>query len=144
MTATADTRLDEIPHDECLELLAAATLGRLGVVEDGRPLIVPVNYGYTPEGIVLRTDGGAKLEAGQQRWVALEVDEIDSVTHLGWSVLVRGHAYDVTETLDDRSDRLRAVPIDTWAPGPMTRRLLVELTIVSGRRLLRIDAEPRS
>lgn len=46
--------------------------------------------------------------ADQQRWVAPAVDEIDPVRHLGWSVLARAHAYDVTETLDDGSERLRA------------------------------------
>jgi hypothetical protein len=41
----------------------------------------------------VRTDEGAKLEAGRQRRVAFQVDEIDAETHLGWSVLVRGHAF---------------------------------------------------
>lgn len=62
-------------------------------VEDGQPSVVPVNYAFSEEGIVVRTDEGAKLEAGRQRRVAFQVDEIDAETHLGWSVLVRGHAF---------------------------------------------------
>jgi uncharacterized protein len=141
MTTTGETKLEEITHDECLKLLATRTLGRLAVVEDGQPSVVPVNYAMTAEGIVVRTDEGAKLEAGRQRRVAIQVDEIDAGTHLGWSVLVRGHAFDVTNALDDRSERLRGVPLESWAPGPKARRLLVELEVVTGRRLRQVDGD---
>ena len=100
---------------------------------------MPVNYAFSEEGIVVRTDEGAKLEAGRQRRVAFQVDEIDAETHLGWSVLVRGHAFDVTNTLGDRSERLGGVPLESWAPGPKARRLLVELGVVTGRRLKRAE-----
>jgi nitroimidazol reductase NimA-like FMN-containing flavoprotein (pyridoxamine 5'-phosphate oxidase superfamily) len=140
MTTIGETTLEEIPRDECLKLLATRTLGRLAVVEDGQPAVVPVNYAFTDEGIVVRTDEGAKLEAGRQRRVAFQIDEIDPVTHLGWSVLVRGHAFDVTETLDHRSERLRSVQVESWAPGPKARRLLVELEVVTGRRLRRVES----
>lgn len=127
--------LDDIPRDDCLDLLARTGVGRLGVVEGRQPLVVPVNFAYTPEGIVVRTDVGTKFEAGAQHLVALEIDEIDPETHLGWSVLVQGHAFDVTDSLDERSERLRATPAESWAPGPKGRRLLVELSKVTGRRL---------
>lgn len=131
------TVLEEIDREECLTLLAATSVGRLGVVEDGRPLVVPVNYAFTPDGIVVRTDPGAKLEAGSQHLVAIEIDEIDAGTHTGWSVVARGHAFDVTDSLDERSERLREVEIVSWAPGEKARRLLVEVTDVTGRRLRR-------
>jgi nitroimidazol reductase NimA-like FMN-containing flavoprotein (pyridoxamine 5'-phosphate oxidase superfamily) len=127
--------LEEIPREECLELLSRAAVGRLGVVDGRQPVVVPVNFAYTPDGIVVRTDVGTKLEAGTQHLVALEIDEIDPVTHLGWSVLVKGHAFDVTDALDHRSERLQAAVVETWAPGPKARRLLVDPTTVTGRRL---------
>ena len=134
--------LEEIPYEECLQLLSGAAVGRLGTVDGRQPVIVPVNFAYTPDGIVVHTDIGTKLEAGVQHLVALEIDEIDPVTHLGWSVLVKGHAFEVTDTLDERSERLRAAVVESWAPGPLARRLLVETTTVTSRRLRRAAAEP--
>jgi nitroimidazol reductase NimA-like FMN-containing flavoprotein (pyridoxamine 5'-phosphate oxidase superfamily) len=137
----ADEReIDEIPHDECIELLARSSVGRIAVVEGEQPLILPVNYTYTDDGIILHTDPGVKLEAGKQRLVAFEVDEIHPEEKTGWSVLVQGHAYDVTDTIDERSERLRDVAVDTWAPGPHARRMVVGLTTITGRRLRRGDA----
>ncbi len=130
--------LEEIPHGECLELLSRAAVGRLGVVDGRQPVVVPVNFAYTPDGIVVRTDIGTKLEAGTKHLVALEIDEIDAVTHLGWSVLVKGLAFDVTDALDRRSERLQVAVVESWAPGPKARRLLVEPTTVTGRRLRRV------
>jgi nitroimidazol reductase NimA-like FMN-containing flavoprotein (pyridoxamine 5'-phosphate oxidase superfamily) len=133
--ASAKVVLDEIPEDECLQLLSEAHVGRLAVVEEGQPLVVPVNFTYTSDGLVVRTDVGTKLEAGARRLVAFEIDEIDQQSHLGWSVLVQGHGYDVTDTLDEKSERLRSAPVDTWAPGDKARRLRIELAKITGRRL---------
>lgn len=132
-----DVEIDEIPRDECLELLAGSNVGRIAVVDGDQPVILPVNYAYTDDGIIVNTDVGVKLEAGRQRLVAFEIDEIDPNDKTGWSVLVKGHAYDVTETIDERSERLRVVPVDTWAPGPHARRMVIGLTTVTGRRLRR-------
>jgi nitroimidazol reductase NimA-like FMN-containing flavoprotein (pyridoxamine 5'-phosphate oxidase superfamily) len=131
--------LEEIPEGECLQLLSRAAVGRLGVVDGRQPVVVPVNFASTPDGIVVSTDIGTKLEAGSRHLVALEIDEIDPATHLGWSVLVKGHAFDITDALDDRSERLQAAVVESWAPGPKARRLLVEPTIVTGRRLRRVS-----
>jgi nitroimidazol reductase NimA-like FMN-containing flavoprotein (pyridoxamine 5'-phosphate oxidase superfamily) len=38
------TSLIELDPDDCAELLASSTLGRLGVLVDGRPEIFPVNH----------------------------------------------------------------------------------------------------
>jgi nitroimidazol reductase NimA-like FMN-containing flavoprotein (pyridoxamine 5'-phosphate oxidase superfamily) len=38
------TDLEEIPEDECLQLLERHDLGRIAIVVDGQPLIFPVNY----------------------------------------------------------------------------------------------------
>jgi uncharacterized protein len=133
--ASAKVVLEEILEDECLQLLSVAHVGRLAVVDGDQPLVVPVNFSYTPDGLVVRTDVGTKLEAGGRHLVAFEIDEIDQHSHLGWSVLVQGHGYDVTDTLDEKSERLRSAPVDTWAPGEKARRLRIELAKVTGRRL---------
>lgn len=134
---TSEAVLEEIPPDECLRLLAGSSLGRLAIVDGRQPIILPVNYVYTEDGIVVRTDDGVKLDAGAQHLVALEIDEIDVASRVGWSVLVKGHSFDVTDTLDERSERLQQVDVETWAPGPKSRRMLVEVTTVTGRRLSR-------
>jgi uncharacterized protein len=72
--------------------------------------------------------------------VAFEIDEIDQQSHLGWSVLVQGHGYDVTDTLDEKSGRLRSTLVDTWAPGEKARRMRIDLSKITGRRL-RVAAE---
>ena len=128
--------LEEIAEEECLELLGRTGFGRVALVDkEHRPLIVPINFSLTPEGIAIRTDAGTSLEQGSQHRVALEVDDVNPSTHEGWSVLVRGNAFDVTDTLDDRSERLRATEVDTWAPGEKARRILIRISVVTGRRL---------
>jgi nitroimidazol reductase NimA-like FMN-containing flavoprotein (pyridoxamine 5'-phosphate oxidase superfamily) len=128
--------LEEIALDECLELIGRTGFGRVAIVDaDQRPLIIPVNFSSTPDGIVIRTDLGTNLEQATQSHVALQVDDVNPSTHEGWSVLVRGQAYDVTDALDDRSERLRATEIDTWAPGDKVRRILIKTSLLTGRRL---------
>lgn len=39
-----DTRIEELAEDECRRLLAEHHLGRLALVDDRGPLVLPVNY----------------------------------------------------------------------------------------------------
>ena len=52
------TRIEMMDRARCLELLRADEIGRLAVVADGGPLILPVNYRVDGESIVFRTDPG--------------------------------------------------------------------------------------
>jgi nitroimidazol reductase NimA-like FMN-containing flavoprotein (pyridoxamine 5'-phosphate oxidase superfamily) len=133
--ASPEVVLEAIPEGECLALLTTTGFGRLAVVVGDQPVIEPVNYVYDEGAVVVRTDEGTKLEAAGQRRVALEVDEVDPSTHLGWSVLVRGMAFDITEALDRRSELLRRTELTPWAPGPKARWLKIEPELVTGRRL---------
>lgn len=127
--------LEWLHHDECVALLSTAELGRLGVVEESEPLVIPVNFSYTDGSVLIHTDEGTKLSAANYGRAALEADDIDPVTHQGWSVLVRGRAYDISEAVDDRSERLRQVPNRSWAPGPKGHLLVIHPEHVTGRRL---------
>ena len=40
----SDTTLEMIPREKCLDLLRQNTVGRIGVIEDGYPVVLPVNY----------------------------------------------------------------------------------------------------
>lgn len=127
--------LEWLHHDECVALLSTVELGRLGVVEGGEPVVVPVNFTYTDGSVVIHTDEGTKLSAANYGRAALEADDIDPVTHEGWSVLVRGRAYEITEAVDRTSERLQQVPNRSWAPGPKGHLLMIHAEQVTGRRL---------
>ncbi len=83
-----------LPH-ECLQLLDThlPKVGRLGIVSDGRPDVLPVNYAVVGGEVVFRTGLGEKLAvAVDGAPVAFEVDAIDQSWQEGWSVVVHGHA----------------------------------------------------
>lgn len=53
-------------------------VGRVGVVADGRPVVLPVNYAIVDGAVVFRTGRGAKPTAARDGApVAFEVDEIE-------------------------------------------------------------------
>ena len=89
--------LDVMFRAECLDLLAAQDYGRLGLVEGGQPVVLPINYALDGEHIVFRTGGGSgkfnTLVRGAR--AALEIDDIDPATHAGWSVLATGRVNEV-------------------------------------------------
>jgi nitroimidazol reductase NimA-like FMN-containing flavoprotein (pyridoxamine 5'-phosphate oxidase superfamily) len=130
--------LEVLDRDECVELLTHGSfVGRLGLVVDGRPLVLPVNYVVDRDTIVFCTAAGSKLNAivgGAD--VAFEVDESRSLVHSGWSVLVRGRADLVTDKAD--LAHLRAGPLHPWARGARSNWVRIALEVVSGRRISRI------
>jgi len=128
--------ITELDRAECEQLLATQQVGRLGVVSEGQPHVVPVNYA-TPGGgvIVFRTDPGTILNETSLRRVAFEVDQIDAAAHLGWSVAVLGFGRDIADAIDAESVWLRQLPLVTWAPGDRQEWFKIIPSEVSGRRL---------
>jgi CBS-domain-containing membrane protein len=98
---------------ECLDLLRHAPMGRVALVRNGEPIVVPVNYGIDNMGVVFRTTWGSKLVAAQQEsLVAFEVDHADEERRGGWSVLVTGRASIVSD--DEDVDRLERLGVPAW------------------------------
>ena len=128
--------ITDLDRQECERLLATHQIGRLAVVSEGQPHVVPVNYA-TPGGavIVLRTDPGTIVTEASLRQVAFEVDQIDPEAHVGWSVVVHGFGRDIADAIDAESVRLRELPLATWAPGDRQQWLKITPSEVSGRRL---------
>ncbi len=126
----------QLERDECEWLLAVHDVGRLAVIADGRPHVVPVNYA-TPGGgvVVFRTDPGTILTEASLREVAFEIDGIDHETSTGWSVEVRGFARDIADAVDAESARLRELPLRTWAPGERQQWFKITPSEVTGRRI---------
>lgn len=127
------TGLEDLDRDACLELLARAPLGRLGVVVSGRPLVVPVNFTLDGSAVVLRTDEGTKLYAARNGPVAFECDGIDRMYHTGWSVLVLGDAEEVRNPHEVA--RLERLPLGPWCPGPKPTWLRIKGGTITGRRI---------
>jgi nitroimidazol reductase NimA-like FMN-containing flavoprotein (pyridoxamine 5'-phosphate oxidase superfamily) len=115
-----------ISDDDCWDMLATKSVGRLAVTMDGRIEIFPVNYEIDGEGIVFRTNGGRKMSWATSGEVAFEVDCVDEETHYGWSVVIHGTARDIS-----RSDR--ASP-DSWT-GPKAFLVRVDPRNISGRQV---------
>ncbi len=103
--ALPDTLLGDVPVDEvlvgeaeCLDLLAGEVVARLGYVDDGWPVVVPVNFAVEGGDIFLRSVPGAKVHAAQRgEIVCLEADRIDAASRSGWSVLVHGPLEVITD-----------------------------------------------
>jgi uncharacterized protein len=127
--------LEELVHSECLNLLATASVGRVGLLVDGRPEILPVNYALDGDTILFRTGEGTVLNQASMAIVAFEVDHLDGATQSGWSVMVQGLAYDIGDTIDPTSERLRRLLLTTWAPGGRQRWFQIRPDKITGRRL---------
>ena len=136
-------RVDRLTTAECRELLARHHFGRLGLMNyvGVFPSIIPVNYLLDEDKIVIRTDAGSKLNAALRGApVAFEVDGVDETRQVGWSVVVRGHAEEVTDK--DKLAELRQTPLLAWHPGPKPRYVQINASQVSGRRIRIADIPP--
>lgn len=134
--ATDDVGLEILRPDECLQLLVAHTpkVGRVGVIQDDRPLVLPVNYAIADGAVVFRTGRGAKLAAAVDgAAVAFEVDAIDASWEEGWSVVVHGHA----ELLrgGDEVNRLDELPLRSWVPAERADHVRIVPERITGRSI---------
>lgn len=123
----------ELTESECTRHLGESRFGRLAVLGDGGPMIFPVNYACSDGSIVIRTTVGAKLAAAPMTKVAFEIDEVEADGSSGWSVVVRGPAFDVTDSIDEFSNLARATPVTTWVPGDKDRVLRITIREITGR-----------
>jgi nitroimidazol reductase NimA-like FMN-containing flavoprotein (pyridoxamine 5'-phosphate oxidase superfamily) len=127
--------LEVLDRDVCLQLLAEATIGRVGVSHGALPVVLPVNFVLTEVGVVFRTRKGTKLDAAVDgAVVAFEADAFDPLFHSGWSVVVTGVA--AVHDLEELPERAQLAP--RWAvPGHLDdeRYVLIPTDIVSGRRV---------
>ncbi|MDP9248849.1 MAG: pyridoxamine 5'-phosphate oxidase family protein [Candidatus Dormibacteraeota bacterium] len=136
-----ESELDEIPEAECLELLARTNLGRIAFLAEDQLEIFPVNYGLRKGIVVIRTAPGTKLSYAPESQVVFEIDEYDSERGLGWSVVLHGVAYDVTDAGDDFSWAARGAKVTPVAPGTKVHRLAIKPSATSGRRFRRLASE---
>ncbi len=73
-----------LSEHECLERLAGHRVGRLGYVDDGRPVVVPVNVTMVEGDLFIRSLPGTKVSVARRRGiVCLQVDRIDETSMAG-------------------------------------------------------------
>jgi nitroimidazol reductase NimA-like FMN-containing flavoprotein (pyridoxamine 5'-phosphate oxidase superfamily) len=124
--------IEILTFEQCRELLEGGIVGRIGMVVNGEPVILPVNYRYVRGSIVFRTALGEKSDAAMMdKPVAFEIDDWDPVNEAGWSVLVKGTAHEVDADDAAAADAstlqpwARAVERDIWVrivPNEITGR----------------------
>jgi len=126
-------RLDALDEAECRRLLAQRSVGRIAMVLDGVPVILPVNCTVDGQDVVFRTSehGLLGMAATWGRPVAFQVDSIDENGDAGWSVMVQG---ELREVLGEEAAEL-ALRVAPAAGGdrPLVGRVVASTT--SGRRI---------
>jgi nitroimidazol reductase NimA-like FMN-containing flavoprotein (pyridoxamine 5'-phosphate oxidase superfamily) len=127
---------------ECLRLISAGGVGRIGYTGRFGPTVVPVNYALHEETIVFRTGQnspmGEDLRTGiehAESKVAFEIDELSPTTREGWSILIQGSAHPV----DSEAERALVVQsgVEPWAGGEKELFVRVIPTRITGRRICR-------
>lgn len=123
-----------LPVQECLDRLAAAPIGRIAFVQNGEPVILPVNHGVHGTSVVFRSPIGSKLFAADRgQPVSFESDFADPELETGWSVVIRG----VAEIVDDPVEiaQLDKLGIQAWAIKSPTDWVRIRSYEVSGRQV---------
>jgi uncharacterized protein len=129
----------DLSPDKARELLRRGSLARLACIADGEPYVVPVNYVYDGEHVLVHSLPGRKVTAMRANpRVCLEVDEIED--ELGWkSVLAFGRYEEVTGAAErgQAMGRLLArfpklTPVESYlagdagTPAPIVFRIRVD------------------
>jgi nitroimidazol reductase NimA-like FMN-containing flavoprotein (pyridoxamine 5'-phosphate oxidase superfamily) len=129
-----DQSLEAVSPDECLVLLRSRDLGRIAFSVGGQPEVFPVNYAMEGRVVVFRTGAGTKLDFVPNTRLAFEVDEWDAKLGIGWSVVVKGLAEEVTRNLGRTAEHIRKAPVHPVAPGERWHWLAIQPSEISGRR----------
>ena len=131
--------LEALTYEECLEFLRNRAIGRLALVVDQIPVVLPVNYRLVETlnrtWIAIRTRPGNVLDQAPAP-AAFEIDDIDLMEHRSSSVLVRGQLDRIDETVPSISELFDSEPLvadnrDVW--------LIIDPFTITGRRLTTTD-----
>lgn len=130
----APGQLEVMPDDECIRRLQSNDIGRVGLVgRDASPLIFPVNYFFDADVVAFRTGPGTKLDMAPGSPVCFEIDGWDPLTEIGWSVLVKGIARDLTNPRGAVTGSVRFWPVRPLAPGSRQHWIAIKAEEITGR-----------
>ncbi len=123
-----------LTRPECLSLLPTVPFARLVFTEGALPAVVPVNFILDSAGIVLRTAAASAVaRIADGAVVAVQADDVDPTRRTGWSVTVVGQARRARD--EGEVTRLSALPLQPWVAGERNTFVVVEIGIVTGRRI---------
>ncbi|MEV7970077.1 pyridoxamine 5'-phosphate oxidase family protein [Sphaerisporangium sp. NPDC088356] len=132
--------LEELDADECLRLISPGGVGRVGFNTPTGPAVLPVNYTMLGKAVLFRTAFGGPMDEdlstgikGVEFKIAFEVDEFDSVSREGWSVLVRGAAHRISS--EEELAALSDSTVEPWAGGERRLYIRITPTQLTGRRI---------
>lgn len=129
----ADTRPEALTRDECLRHLAFASVGRVVMSARALPAVNPVRFVLLGDRVVFRAEPADQPGAiSDNAVVGFQADDIDPLTHEGWTVVIVGHATHVREP--STLAALESVAPAGWnvGDGPL---ISLSLDLVNGRRL---------
>jgi hypothetical protein len=133
--AMTEAWLEELSYEECLALIRSRKVGRIAVVIDGFPVVVPVSYRFVEASgrkwVAFRTRPGSVIEQGSMN-VAFQVDSADVRRREGWSVLVMGTLHRVNPDAANFRERFDPQP---WVALDGDAWLIVDPISITGRRV---------
>ena len=122
--------LQVMETEECFELLSRCTVGRVAAnIDNLGPLVVPVNFVLDGEVVVFRTDEGTKLRMIAKGPISFQIDGIDHLHQVGWSVLVRGVGYEADDW------EIKHLDLQPWVGGEKHHWVRLIPGAVTGRRI---------
>jgi nitroimidazol reductase NimA-like FMN-containing flavoprotein (pyridoxamine 5'-phosphate oxidase superfamily) len=99
--AQAAAGAQQLDHAEAIRLLASVDFGRVVFTVNALPAIRPVNHLVDEGRIIVRTRMTSAISSRARSAdgivVAYEADSIDPQSRTGWSVVVTGRAYTLTD-----------------------------------------------
>jgi uncharacterized protein len=133
-------QLEAMPDAECVRRLRSSDIGRIALVDhEVRPVIFPVNYFFDEGMIAFRTAPGSKLDLAPGAPACFEIDGWDPDAGIGWSVVAKGIAHDVTQPRGAPTGRIRFWPVQPLAPGSREHWIAIRVDEITGRWF---DAHP--
>lgn len=129
--------IEALDEHGCLEYLHSASLGRVAFRTGEEVDIFPVNYACDGSIVVFRTASGNRLSTAPRDHVTFEADGWDPDGRVGWSVVLKGIALDVTAGNDPFSRALRDRKVIPLAPGRRERWIAIYPSSMTGRRFRR-------
>ncbi len=126
---------EELSQEQCWDLLRSNTTGRFGFVQQGRVVILPVNYLVDGQSIYFRTaEDGSIAEAVPSLESSFQIDDSRADRSEGWSVLVSGASSRVED--QDLLTRLWGkVMAEPWAGGARNLFIRIQAHKVTGRHM---------
>jgi hypothetical protein len=127
-------QLEAMPDAECVKRLRSSDIGRIALVDhEVRPVIFPVNYFFDEGVIAFRTAPGSKLDLAPGAPACFEIDGWDPDTGIGWSVVAKGIAHDMTEPRGAPTGGMRFWPVHPLAPGSREHWIGIGVSEITGR-----------